>query len=73
MPSILVFPSLDAAHISLKLLRHLGGASAYGRIIRGLTRPAGQVARTATEEMILGTAAALGVEAIQYRQLYPNG
>lgn len=70
---VLVFPSLDSAHISLQLLRHVGGANAYGRIIRGLTRPAGQVPRTATEEMILGTAAALGVEAIQYRLLYPKG
>ena len=70
---VLVFPTLDAAHISMKLLRHIGGAESYGRIIRGLTRPAGQVPRTATEEMILGTAAALGVEAIQYRELYSEG
>ena len=70
---VLIFPSLDAAHISMKLLRHVGGASSYGRIIRGLTRPAGQVPRTATEETILGTVAALGVEAIQYRLLHPHG
>jgi phosphate acetyltransferase len=70
---VLVFPSLDAAHISMKLLRHVGGAESYGRIIRGLTRPAGQVPKTATEEMILGTAAAIGVEAIKYRDLYPEG
>nr|AOE14113.1 phosphate acetyltransferase [uncultured bacterium] len=70
---VLVFPSLDAAHISLKLLCHIGGASSYGRLIRGLTKPVGQVPRTATEEMILGTAAALGVEAIQYRELHPHG
>lgn len=69
---VLVFPSLDAAHISLKLLRHIGGASSYGRLIRGLTKPVGQVPRTATEEMILGTAAALGVEAILYRELHPH-
>jgi phosphotransacetylase len=53
-------------------LKHIAGAASYGRIIRGLTKPAGQVPRTATEETILGTAAALGVEAIQYRQLYPG-
>ena len=70
---VLVFPSLDAAHISMKLLGHIGGVSSYGRIIRGLTKPAGQVPRTATEEMILGTAAALGVEAIQFRELHPQG
>lgn len=69
---VLVFPSLDAAHISMKLLQHIGGATSYGRIIRGLTKPAGQVPRTATEEMILGTAAALGVEAIQFRELHPQ-
>ena len=70
---VLVFPSLDAAHISVKILRHVAGASSYGRIIRGLTKPAGQVPRTASEEMILGTAAALGVEAIKYRELHPHG
>lgn len=70
---VLVFPSLDAAHISMKLLQYLGGATSYGRIVRGLTKPAAQVPRTATEEMILGTAAAIGVEAIQYRDLYPAG
>ena len=70
---VIVFPSLDDAHISSKILRHLGGAKCYGKLIRGLTRPAAQVQRTATEEMILGTAAALGVEAIQYRLLHPKG
>ena len=68
---VLIFPTLDAAHISIKLLKHVGGASSYGRIIRGLTKPAGQVPRTATEETILGTAAALGVEAIHFRDLHP--
>ncbi len=67
---VLVFPSLDAAHISMKLLVHLGGAQAYGQLIMGLTRPAAQVPRTASEEMILGTAAAVGVEAIKYRDLH---
>lgn len=70
---VLVFPSLDAAHISLKLLQHVGGAQNYGQLICGLTRPAAQVPRTASEETILGTAAALGVEAIKFHELYPRG
>ncbi len=70
---VLIFPSLDAAHISLKLLQHLGGAQNYGQLICGLKRPAGQVPRTASEETILGTAAALGVEAIKFHELYPRG
>jgi phosphotransacetylase len=70
---VLVFPNLDAAHISLKLMRHVAGAQVYGQLIRGLARPAAQVPRTASEETIFGTAAAIAVEAIKYHQLYPDG
>jgi len=70
---VLVFPNLDAAHISLKLLQHVGGAANYGEILMGLARPAAQVARTASEETIFGTAAAVGVEAIKFHELYPDG
>jgi phosphate acetyltransferase len=70
---VLVFPNLDAAHISLKLLQHVAGAEVYGQLILGLSRPAAQVSRTATSEMIFGTAAAIAVEAIKFHQLYPDG
>jgi len=70
---VLVFPNLDAAHISLKLLQHIGGAQNYGQIILGLARPAAQVPRTASAETIFGTAAAVAVEAIKYHELYPDG
>ena len=69
---VLVFPNLDAAHISLKLLQHLAGAQNYGQIILGLSRPAAQVPRTASVETIFGTTAAVAVEAIKYHQLYPD-
>ncbi len=70
---VLIFPNLDAAHISLKLLQHCAGALNYGQILAGLARPAAQVLRTASVEAIFGTAAAVGVEAIKYHQLYPDG
>ena len=70
---VLVFPNLDAAHISLKLLQHCAGALNYGQILGGLARPCAQVPRTASEETIVGTAAAVGVEAINYHLLYPEG
>ena len=70
---VLVFPNLDAAHISLKLLQHVAGARSYGQLILGPARPAAQVPRTADEETIFGTAAAVSVEAIKYHQLYPDG
>jgi phosphotransacetylase len=69
---VLVFPNLDAAHISLKLLQHLAGAQNYGQIILGLSRPAAQVPRTASIETIFGTTAAVAVEAIKYHQLHPD-
>lgn len=70
---VLVFPNLDAAHISMKLLHHVAGARAFGQIIMGLARPTAQVPRTASVEMIFGTAAAVAVEAIKFHQLYPDG
>ena len=70
---VLVFPNLDAANITLKLLTHVGGARAYGQFILGLMRPAAQVSRTMDVEGIYGTALAVGVEAIKYHELYPEG
>ncbi len=70
---VLVFPNLDAAHISLKLLQHVAGAQNYGQLILGLSRPAAQVPRTASVETIFGTAAAIAVEAIKFHLLYPEG
>jgi phosphate acetyltransferase len=70
---VLVFPNLDAAHISMKLLQHVAGANVFGHIIMGLARPAAQVPRTASINTIFGTAAAVAVEAIKYHHLYPQG
>ncbi len=70
---VLIFPNLDAAHISLKMLQHCAGAVNFGPLIMGLARPVAQVPRTVSEESLFGTAAAVAVEAIKYHQLYPDG
>lgn len=70
---VLVFPNLDSANIALKLLSHVGGAQVYGQLILGLSRPAAQVSRAVDEASLLGTALAVGVEAIKYHELYPDG
>jgi len=70
---VLVFPNLDAAHIAMKLLHHCAGAVPYGQLLLGLSRPAAQVPRTASEEMIFGTAAAVAVEAIKFHELHLEG
>ena len=72
-PDVLIFPNLDAGHIALKLLDHVAGARIYGQLILGLARPAAQVTRTVDFDSLLGTALAVGVEAIKYHQLYPDG
>ena len=69
-PDVMVFPNLDAAHISMKLLQHVGGAQNYGSLIMGCSKPTAQVPRTASIETILGTAALVGVEAIKFNQLH---
>ncbi len=69
---VLIHPNLDAAHITLKILRHVAGSQNYGQLVMGLSRPAAQVPRTASVEHIFGTAAIVAVEAIKYHQLYPQ-
>lgn len=66
---VLVYPNLDAGHISLKLLEQLAGARGYGQLIMGLTRPAAQVSRSVSEDALMGTAAILGAEAIKSHDL----
>lgn len=70
---VLIFPNLDASHIAFKLLKHAAGVRTYGQLTMGLCRPAAQVARTMDVTSLLGTALAVGVEAIKYHELYPQG
>jgi phosphate acetyltransferase len=71
--NVLVFPDLNAANIGAKLVQYLAGAETYGQILLGLTKPCAELSRGATEDNILGVAAILGVQAIEYRKLYPEG
>lgn len=69
---VLVFPNLDSAHISSKLLQHTGGAKAYGQFIMGLNRPVVQLPMTAETDIIFGTVVTLGVEAISSRERWED-
>lgn len=70
--NVLIFPDLDAGNIGAKLVQYLAGADAYGQILLGLSKPCAELSRGATEDDILGVAAILGVQAIEYRKLYPG-
>ena len=69
--NVFIFPSLNAGNIGVKLVQYLAGAETYGQILLGLSKPCGDLSRGASEDDILGVAAILGLQAIEYRKLYP--
>ncbi len=69
--NVLVFPDLNSGNIAAKLVHHLAGAHVYGQIILGLTRPAAELSRGTHSEDIAAIAAIVGLQAIEYRKLYP--
>lgn len=70
--NVLIFPDLNSANIASKLVKYLAGAEAYGQILLGLSKPCADLSRGATDEEILGVAATVGLQAIRYRELYPE-
>ena len=69
--NVLIFPDLNSGNIAVKLLQHLGGARVYGHIVNGLSRPAARISRGTLSEDIVAVAAIIGLQAIEYRKLYP--
>ncbi|MCX7713284.1 MAG: phosphate acyltransferase [Chthoniobacterales bacterium] len=70
--NVLIFPNLDSGNIALKLVQYLADAQIYGQIITGLTRPAAELSRGTLKEDIVKIAAVIGIQAVEYRKLYPN-
>lgn len=70
--NVLVFPDLNSGNIAAKLVQYLAGAETYGQIMLGLSKPSADLSRGATVEQILGVAAIVGLQAIEYRKLYPQ-
>ena len=70
--NVLIFPDLNTGNIASKLARLVGRATAYGHIVLGLDRPAADVSRGSTAHEILGVAAIVGVQSVEYQKLYPG-
>ncbi len=70
--NVLIFPDLNSGNIGAKLVQYLAGADAYGQILLGLSKPCADMSRGSTEDDILAVAAILGLQAIEYRKLYPE-
>jgi len=70
--TVLVYPDLNSGNIASKLLQHVARANAYGQILLGLDRPAADVSRGSSAHDILGVAAIVGLQSIDYDKLYPG-
>jgi len=70
--NVMVFPDLNSGNIGAKLVQYLAGAETYGQILLGLSKPCADLSRGASEDDILGVAAILGLQAIEFRKLYPS-
>lgn len=70
--NVLIFPDLNSGNIAAKLVQYLADAQVYGQILLGLSKPAADLSRGASVDDILGTAAIVGLQAIEYRKLYPT-
>jgi phosphate acetyltransferase len=69
--NVLVFPDLNSGNIAVKLVQSLSGARVYGHIVNGLSRPAARISRGTLSEDIAAVAAIIGLQAVEYRKLYP--
>lgn len=70
--NVLIFPNLEAADISSRLVQHLAKTNIYGDILLGIDRPVAVLSRAATAHDILGVAAILGEQCNRYRRMYPG-
>jgi phosphate acetyltransferase len=70
--NVLIFPDLNSGNIASKLARYVSRANAYGQILLGLDRPAADVSRGSNAHDVLGVAAIVGVQAVDYHHLYPG-
>src|SRR3984957_9860640 len=71
--TVLIFPDLNSGNIASKLIQHVARANAYGQILLGMDRPAADVSRGSNAHDILGVAAIVGLQSIEYAKLYPGG
>jgi len=55
--NVLIFPNLDSAHISTRLMGTIGGATVVGPILMGMRSPANSLQPTATVDDIVNLTA----------------
>jgi malate dehydrogenase (oxaloacetate-decarboxylating)(NADP+) len=66
--NVLIFPNLDAANISYKLLDRLGGAEVIGPILVGMAQPVHVLQRGAEVSDIVNLAVLAALDALEHRR-----
>ncbi len=70
--NVLIFPDLNSGNIASKMVQHIARGNAYGQILLGMDRPAADLSRGSNAHDILGVAAIVGLQSIEYANLYPE-
>jgi malate dehydrogenase (oxaloacetate-decarboxylating)(NADP+) len=70
--NVLIFPDLDSANITYKLLQKLGGGEALGPILMGMSKPVHLLARGAEVEEIVNVTAIAVVDAQESTPAVPE-
>ena len=68
----LIFPTLESAGITTRLIKHLTHANTFGDIYLGIERPVAELSRGSTAHDILGVTAILGEQCNRQRQKHPD-
>lgn len=63
---------MNSGNIGSKLIQNLIKVESYGQILLGLSKPAAELSRGASPEDIVGVASIVGLQAIEFRKLYPT-
>ncbi len=71
--NVLIFPNLDAANISYKLLDRIGGADAIGPILVGMAQPVHVLQRGSDVNDIVNMAVIAAVDAQEHGRRPPTG
>ena len=61
--NVMIFPNLDSGNIAYKITQRIGGATAIGPVLQGLTKPANDLSRGCDSDDVLHMIAVTALQA----------